>query len=577
MNKKLLLCAIVWLVCGSLLAQTTWFNPMEGDEPYICGRAWNTEIGKSFARMPERFKATIPRSVWGLSRQSAGLMVRFRTNSPTIQVKYKIAREGGYKNMAPLCHGGVDLYGTDANGNTHWIGNHMGWRYADTITVTFKEIKAPTFPHRGLEYQLYLPPYSETTSLQIGVDDGTDFVFLPQSPERPIVVYGSSIVQGASPSRPGLMWTNILQRETDYPVVNLGFSGSALMEAPLFEAMSEIDARVFILDPMPNSHGLGEEIFKRMTWGVRKLREKSQAPILLVESSSTCDSVFKPDLYRKYRAGDAVLRKAYQHLLSEGVKHLYYLSHQELGLGEDSWIEGVHPNDLGNREYADAYKKKLKEILSEDTPNPRYMPTRQFRDGSYDWTLRHNEVMRQNRTADPEILMIGNSITHGWQWDASWEKMFRGRRVTNMGFGSDRIENVYWRIFHGELEGCKPSTICLQIGINNLAKGEREEDIAGGIVALSALIRQRQPQARLCVIKVYPCKGMEEKVARLNDCLQQLLPQDVHTVLLDANAVLLRKDNSGKIDETLFRDGVHPNGIGYKLLAKQLKEKILPK
>ena len=307
------------------------------------------------------------------------------------------------------------------------------------------------------------------------------------------------------------------------------------------------------------------------------MREKSQAPILLVESSSTCDSVFKPDLYHKYRAGDAVLRKAYQHLLSEGIKHLYYLSHQELGLGEDSWIEGVHPNDLGNREYADAYKKKLKEILSEDTPNPRYMPTRQFRDGSYDWTLRHNEVMRQNRTADPEILMIGNSITHGWQWDASWEKMFKGRRVTNMGFGSDRIENVYWRIFHGELEGCKPSTICLQIGINNLANGEREEDIAGGIVALSALIRQRQPQARLCVIKVYPCKGMEEKVARLNDCLQQLLPQDAHTVLLDANAVLLRKDNSGKIDETLFRDGVHPNGIGYKLLAKQLKEKILPK
>ena len=97
MNKKLLLCAIVWLVCGSLLAQTTWYNPLDGDEPKLCGRAWNTEIGKSFARMPERFKAIMPRSVWGLSRQSAGLMVRFRTNSPTIQVKYKIAREGGIR------------------------------------------------------------------------------------------------------------------------------------------------------------------------------------------------------------------------------------------------------------------------------------------------------------------------------------------------------------------------------------------------------------------------------------------------------------------------------------------------
>ena len=70
MRKKLLLCAIVSFVCCTLLAQTTWYNPLNGDEPNICGRAWNTEIGKSFARMPERFKATMPRSVWGLSRQS---------------------------------------------------------------------------------------------------------------------------------------------------------------------------------------------------------------------------------------------------------------------------------------------------------------------------------------------------------------------------------------------------------------------------------------------------------------------------------------------------------------------------
>ena len=48
MNKKLLLCAIVWLVCGTLLAQITWYNPLNGDEPNICGRAWNKEIGKSF-------------------------------------------------------------------------------------------------------------------------------------------------------------------------------------------------------------------------------------------------------------------------------------------------------------------------------------------------------------------------------------------------------------------------------------------------------------------------------------------------------------------------------------------------
>lgn len=571
MKKKLLLGTLFVFVCNVLFAQQTWYNPLEGEEPYIGGRAWNTEIGKTFARLPDRFKQTMPRAVWGLSRQSAGLVVRFRTNSPDIKVKYKLAREGGYKNMAPLCHGGVDLYATDANGSTHWIGNHMGWKYGDTITVTYKDIKAPSFPHRGLEYQLYLPPYSETASLQVGVNEGSSFVFLHQSAERPVVIYGSSIVQGASPSRPGLMWANILQRETDYPVVNLGFSGSALMEAPLFDAMSEIDARVFILDPMPNSHSLGDEIFNRMTSGVRKLREKSKAPILLMESSSTCDSVFIPDLYRKYRTGDAMLRKAYRQLLSEGVEKLYYLTHAEIGLGEESWIEGVHPNDLGNREYADAVKKKLAEILPEDTPHPDFKPVRQYRDDYYDWAKRHNEVIRTNRTTNPEYLMIGNSITHWWESDPSWGKLFKGKRVSNMGFGSDRIENVFWRIFHGELEGCTPQHICLHIGANNVLIGEDEEKVAEGIVALVGLIRQRQPQARLYVFTLYPAQGHEERMARVNDLLKQKLPQDSLCMLVDLAPLLLHKDGSGKIDSTLFSDGLHPNEKGYKRIEKKLR------
>ena len=78
-----------------------------------------------------------------------------------------------------------------------------------------------------------------------------------------------------------------------------------------------------------------------------------------------------------------------------------------------------------------------------------------------------------------------------------------------MGFGWDRIENVFWRIFHGELEGCQPKHICMVIGINNI--GDKEEDIANGVVALARLIRQRQPEAKLHVIKIYPAKAMKKR------------------------------------------------------------------
>lgn len=574
------------VLTGSSMAQRTWYDPLECDTPYISGRAWNVEIGKSYARMPERFKEVMPKAVWNLSRNSAGLSVRFITTSPEIQVKYTRAKSYDYKNMAPLCYAGVDLYATDANGNTHWIGNHMKWNFGnnsdDTITITFQDIKIPEFAHRGLEYQLYLPPYSTVTSMRIGVQKDASFQFLHSSAERPIVIYGSSIVHGASPSRPGLMWANILQRELDYPVVNLGFSGSALMEPPLFDAMSEIDARAFILDPMPNSHAMGEEIVKRMTEGVHKLREKSEAPIVLVECCGSPDSVFRPDITRGYRDGDAMLRKAYRQLLNEGVKGLFFVSRDDIGLTEDAMIEGTHPNDIGNRQYADAFLKKMREVLSEDVVMKRYPPVRQRRDQCYEWFRRHNEVIRLNHETDPEILLIGNSITHFWggqptsfcYGDKTFEKFFGKRRVTNMGFGWDRIENVFWRIHHGELEGCHPKHICMVIGINNY--GDTEEDISSGVVELAKLIRQRQPEAQLHVIKIYPAKGREEKVARINQLIEQKLPIDDHTDLVDLTDYLTLKDGSGKIDPAYFVEGLHPNAKGYEQIAKGLKKVLKP-
>ena len=224
----------------------------------------------------------MPKAVWSLSKNSAGESVKFLSNSRTVKVKYTLEGVGGFVNMAMLDHGGIDLYARDANGRQHWIGNHMGWSFGDTITITYSDIETKDFASRGLEYEVFLPPYSTVTSMQIGVDEGSSFEFLHESAERPIVVYGSSIVQGASPSRPGLRWTTQVKRDMDYPVVNLGFSGSAFMEPALFEAMGEIDARAYVLDPIPNSYRLGEEIVTRRVSGVKYLRTKNDAPILLV-------------------------------------------------------------------------------------------------------------------------------------------------------------------------------------------------------------------------------------------------------------------------------------------------------
>lgn len=583
--KRILTMAAVLCAILTLGAQEKWYNPLEGEEPYLCGRGWNAETGKNFQRLPERLKEAVPKAVWSLSQNSAGMSVRFLSDSPRIRVRCHVAQDiSAWRNMAPLNHSAPDLYATTVNGEQHWVGTHMNWHWQEgCVEMEWSGIKPPYSEQRGLEYTLYLPGYNTLESVEINIDKGCTLQFLHQSAERPIVVYGSSIIHGASPSRPGLGITNIVQRHTGYPIVNLGFSGSALMEPAMFDAMSELDARAYIIDPIPNSVKLPrEEIEKRALEGVHKLRAKTEAPILLVENHPIVDGYYLADLKASYASANERLRKAYDRLLSEGVKNLFYLPSEEILIPEDGMIEGTHPNDLGCMAYAEAYERKISEMLPEDTPNPRFPPITQRRDTYYEWPVRHNEVIRLNHTTDPEILLIGNSITHMWGGEPtagivnggkSWEKTFGKRRVTNMGFGCDFIENVYWRIFHGELEGCTPRHICLLIGINN--GKDPAEDVAQGVAALAGLIRSRQPQARLHVLKVYPARGLEERVAAINHALEKALHTDGMTELVDLTPCLLLPDGSGKIDPDKFiKDGLHPNEKGYAALGKELKKHL---
>ena len=250
-----------------------------------------------------------------------------------------------------------------ANAQTKWM-NHMRWSMkGDTITISFPKLTVPA--NRRTEYTLYLPNYNGVKWLTVGVDSKSNFQFMRQSKERPVVIYGSSIIHGASPSRPGMSIPNIVGREMGFPLINLGFSGSAYMEPAVFDMLGEIDARLFVLDPIPNSNNLPvAEITKRALAGVRKLRSVSKAPILLVENHPQPDSIFRADIANHYRRASQALHKAYKQLQAEGVKGLYYMYGSEIKLKEDDMIEGTHPNDTGCRAYAEAYKRKIRTILT---------------------------------------------------------------------------------------------------------------------------------------------------------------------------------------------------------------------
>ena len=128
------------------------------------------------------------------------------------------------------------------------------------------------------------------------------------------------------------------------------------------------------------------------------------------------------------------------------------------------------------------------------------VPLTQNRDWRiYDWAERHAACVELMKSRQPEIVMLGDSITHFWGGEPvggrrtgadEWDRFFAGRRVVNLGYGWDRTENVLWRLMHGEFENVSPKVVVLMIGTNNIDLNTPDE-IAAGIAAICAELHRR--------------------------------------------------------------------------------------
>ncbi len=582
MTMKKRYALLLLLLIGSLhtQAQIKWSNPLDQPFPVIRGRAWHNEQQRTYARLPLKAKNLVNKAVWNLSQQSAGLSIAFYSNSPEIKIKYTVTGGRSMAHMPATGVSGVDLYATDRNGRSRWCADK--YSLGDTLVYTYDGLTYEDASNKGYEYTLFLPLYNSVSFLEIGVKDNASISFIPVSEEKPLVVYGTSIAQGACASRPGMAWINIINRTMEHPVVNLGFSGSGKLEKELFELLAETDAKLYIIDCMPNMISPADTavIAERILTGIKTLRTRNQAPVLLVEHSGYMNEYTSDRAEASYKASNRQLRKAYNTLMQQE-PDIYYLTKEEIGLSMDAMVEGVHPSDLGMQQYADSYVNKIREILKEETgTESTCIPCKQQRD-PYDWQARHEQILKLNRTDSPEAVIIGNSIVHYWAGEPlahqqrgkhAWSRLFKGTKMHNLGFGWDKIENVLWRIYHGELDGYEAKNIFMLIGTNNL-QFNTDHEIIEGIVFTAKAIRERQPSAKLHVIGILPRKGQEQRIAHINTELQQELVKS-NAVYIDLTPFLTKRD--GRIDESLFGDGLHPNEKGYKKIAEALlKERML--
>lgn len=323
----------------------------------IVGKAM--QVPQPYHRVDTSIYRDLPQHVVARMMQSAGLAISFKTNSNAIHVKWCTQDSTELAAMTPIVHRGLDLY----------IKQGGAWQFAGVAkpkygTSCTDAILVEDMGKEERECLLYLPLYDETTNLAIGIEEDAGIVAGAEPFQKRILVYGSSIVQGSSASRPGMAYPARLSRATGLQFLNLGMGGSAKMEKEVADMIAQIDADAFVLDCVPNSSP--KEIRQRTAYLVNTIREKHpNVPIIVVQSVFREQGHFNRRVGSKVQLQNQYILEEMLKLQKKGMKYLYFISSEGfLGDDHEGTTDGVHPNDLGFDRMIEKLKPRLLEILN---------------------------------------------------------------------------------------------------------------------------------------------------------------------------------------------------------------------
>ncbi len=323
----------------------------------MMGKGWK-EDSLTFNRLPAKAKGVVREPVWNLSGHTAGFYVRFSSNATTLKAHWSLTGEDiSMNHFAATGVSGLDLYVKLENGSWHWLGVGRPEAMENTADLV------SGMDEGTREYMLYLPLYNGVHSVKIGVEEGFFIQETQSEVGKPIVVYGTSIIQGGCASRPGMCSTALLGRCLDREIINLGFSGNGRMEPEMAHLLAELDPLIYFLDCLPNMQA--EDVKERVEPFVAILRDAHpDTPIVLAEGVTYNDAFLVER--RRLRNSDSrkALRIAYENLLAEGYKNLHYqIAEGQLGLDGEGTVDGTHPTDLGFYRQANTYQLLLENII----------------------------------------------------------------------------------------------------------------------------------------------------------------------------------------------------------------------
>lgn len=195
------------------------------------------------------------------------------------------------------------------------------------------------------------------------------------------------------------------------------------------------------------------------------------------------------------------------------------------------------------------------------------------------WEGRHQQKLNEAQKRDIDLLMLGDSITQGWEEAGQrvWQQYYQQRKAFNLGFNGDRTEHVLWRLQNGAVDQMQPKLVVLMIGTNNT--GHRMDPVAhtaAGVKAIIHELQQRLPLSKILLLGIFPRSASPfNDMRRRNNAINQTIANyadNQHVHYLNINDVFL--DDKKVLHPSIMPDMLHPSTLGYQKWAEAIEFKV---
>lgn len=188
-----------------------------------------------------------------------------------------------------------------------------------------------------------------------------------------------------------------------------------------------------------------------------------------------------------------------------------------------------------------------------------------------------NALLQPLKYGQKRIVFMGDSITEFWS--TIYPDFFSGKLYVNRGISGQTTPQMLIR-FSADVIALKPNLVVILAGTNDIAENTGPstlEMIANTIFSMAELAKTHGILVILCsVLPVYnyPWRtGLQpaEKIVKLNKMIKKYAEQN-NCLYLDYYSAMVNENKGMK--STYADDGVHPNILGYEIMAP-LAEKAI--